>query len=375
MAKKSKTKGLLVSLGTLAVIAGGLIGWEQYLRSTDFKYMPHDVPIVVWNPEKDAELRDGGGLHESDPFELWKPRIGARIPWPPDSDEVVNAEGYRGPVRPREKPDGVVRIVTFGDSSSFGHSVPYDKTYSAQLEALLNERGIQAEVLAMGVVGSTILQGLERYKRLAREWQPDFVTIAYGAVNDHLPGPDRMPDSEKIAAGAQPGGRLLGLWLDMRKQFLVLHQIAYWMEAGDKNAMEKRRDYFMAKRKANQERKGLGRAQWEGVRRVSPDEFSTAIGTWNETVSADGAELVLIAMPRKEAAERVAPVLQSYTGSVLQSANVDGFPLVNSWQTFKDAIEAGATEKDLFVDKYHPNAHGHRLMGQELADVIATALE
>lgn len=374
MASKSKTKGLLVSFVTLAVLAGGLFGWEQYLRATDFKYLPHDVPIVVWNPQKDAELRDGEGLHVSDPFQLWKPRPGAPVPWPPDSNEVVNPAGYRGPLRPLEKPDGVVRILTFGDSSSFGHSVPYDKTYSAQLEALLRERGVQAEVLAMGVVGSTILQGLERYRRFAREWQPDFVTIAYGAVNDHLPGPDRIPDAEKIARGATPGAGLEALWLDLRKEWRVLHRIAAWMDQGDAEALAARRDYFATKKQQNQERKGVGRARWEGVRRVSPEEFETAIGTWNEAVSADGARLVLVAMPRKEMAEKVAPVLLAYTGFVLKAAKTGGLPLCNSWQRFKDEVAAGAQETELFVDKYHPSARGHRLMAEELADAIDAAL-
>jgi len=376
MAKKSKLKGLLVSLGTLVVLAGALFGWEQVLRSNDFKYMPHDVPIVVWNPEKDAELRDGEGLHESDPHELWKPRAGAPIPWPPDSDEVVNAAGYRGPLRPKEKPPGVVRILTFGDSSSFGHSVRYEDTYSAQLEELLRQRGIQAEVLAMGVVGSTILQGLERYERFAREWQPDFVTIAYGAVNDHLPGPDRMSDARKISAGAQPGGRLTALWLDLRKEWRVLHQISYWLDQRDPDAGKERLDYIRRKKQQNEERRqGIGRVQWEGVRRVDPKEFALAIGKGNDAVSEDGAQLVLVAMPRKAAAEKQAPVLRLYTGFTLQRAKSEGLPVANAWQRFKDEIERGATEKQLFVDKYHPSARGHRLMGEELADVITAALE
>ena len=373
MAKK-KLIGLGVSFGTLVLLAGGLYAWELQLRSTDFKYMPHDVPIVVWNPEKDAELRDGSGLHESDPLQLWKPRVGAAIPWPPDSAEIVNDAGYRGPLRPEEKPNGVVRILTFGDSSSFGHSVPYERSYSAQLEALLAERGVEAEVLCMGVVGSTILQGLARYEHFSRAWEPDFVTIAYGAVNDHLQGPDRMGDAEKIAAGAQPGGRLTALWLQLRKDWLVLHKIAYWMDEGDEGVLTERRNYFSKKKKQHRERKGIGQPDWEGVRRVTPDEFRAAIGDWNDAVTADGAQLVLVAMPRKEQAEVVAPILSMYTDFTRERANEDGLPLVNSWQTFKDAIAAGATEEELFVDRYHPTARGHRLMAEEMAGVIANAL-
>ncbi|HOO56953.1 MAG TPA: SGNH/GDSL hydrolase family protein [bacterium] len=51
----------------------------------------------------------------------------------------VNSLGLRGPETTMEKPSGTLRVITLGDSWTFGEGVDDDDTYSAGLEKLLNE--------------------------------------------------------------------------------------------------------------------------------------------------------------------------------------------------------------------------------------------
>ncbi|MDP3937674.1 MAG: SGNH/GDSL hydrolase family protein [Deltaproteobacteria bacterium] len=98
----------------------------------------------------------------------------------------INPDGYRGPdlLPPRE---GRVRIVTLGDSCTFGVNIPDEsQTYSRVLERLLRERGLDAEVVNAGVPGYTSFQGTLLLPELER-LRPDAITIYYG-WNDHWLG-------------------------------------------------------------------------------------------------------------------------------------------------------------------------------------------
>ena len=146
MAQLTIKKGLLLSslsiLGCLVLLAALEIG----LRAFGFEHPPENDPIAIWNRALDRDMRLGRGLHRFDVRQLWEPRPGALIPreWSGEL-ERVNAAGFRGPQRSREKPPGVLRIATLGDSSTFGYGVPYADTFSAQLETRLNAAGIKAE--------------------------------------------------------------------------------------------------------------------------------------------------------------------------------------------------------------------------------------
>lgn len=97
----------------------------------------------------------------------------------------VNSQGMRGDEFSPEKPTGRIRIISFGDSHTYGYGVGQDDTYPAQLHRLLErEFPGRYEVLNAGVNGYGTYQELVYLRRAAR-YQPDVVTIS-STYNDVL---------------------------------------------------------------------------------------------------------------------------------------------------------------------------------------------
>lgn len=78
------------------------------------------------------------------------------------------------------------RILALGDSLTAGYGLPADDGFTRQLEAALNEAGVDARVVNGGVSGDTSAGGLARADWLLAE-KPDLVIIELGA-NDALRG-------------------------------------------------------------------------------------------------------------------------------------------------------------------------------------------
>ncbi|MCJ7792497.1 MAG: SGNH/GDSL hydrolase family protein [Candidatus Marinimicrobia bacterium] len=79
-----------------------------------------------------------------------------------------------------EKPKGVFRIMTLGDSFTFGHFVNTEDNYPEQLEELLNNQlscqNIEKfEVINLGVMGYDIEYSVHRFKTRGAKYQPDLI--------------------------------------------------------------------------------------------------------------------------------------------------------------------------------------------------------
>jgi hypothetical protein len=105
-----------------------------------------------------------------------------------DSWVRINADGFRGPPRVREKPSGVFRVVVIGDSYAEAVEVPYEKTFSAVIERQLADcpalKGKRVEVLDLGVSGYGTAQELITLKKEAWAYSPDAVVMAVFLGND-----------------------------------------------------------------------------------------------------------------------------------------------------------------------------------------------
>jgi lysophospholipase L1-like esterase len=96
----------------------------------------------------------------------------------------LNAEGFRGENFREAKPEGTYRIISLGDSWTFGTSVGQYQTYPALLEAELNrlDRHKTYEVINLSVPGYSSYNGAILMKR-ALELKPDLIIIGY-AMNE-----------------------------------------------------------------------------------------------------------------------------------------------------------------------------------------------
>jgi hypothetical protein len=153
---------LLIELG-LRLLLG------NYAVTSLYEYNPRDGRCVGLKPG--AETDYTGWLFRVPPVHL-----------------AVNADGYRGPRRPRFKPFNTYRILLIGDSYAFGQAVNERDTISARLEKTLRScGGKRVEVLNFGVPGLNAEEVLDHYRRFASQWRHDLAL--YLAYKNDLDGP------------------------------------------------------------------------------------------------------------------------------------------------------------------------------------------
>lgn len=172
----------------LAVTAGLLLTLEVGSRLL----CPVDIPDPLI-----AERRsDWKHTRESDPLLFWrmKPSIER------GNTTLTNSLGLRGPEVP-EKAAGEFRILSLGESTTFGIRLPLEETYSARLERGLEARlGQSVRVINAGVPGYSLFQGVTYLRHRGLELAPDAVLIYFG-YNDHLPIAFRADRDTGIEAG------------------------------------------------------------------------------------------------------------------------------------------------------------------------------
>ena len=98
----------------------------------------------------------------------------------------VNGAGFRGPEMADRKPEGVVRIISVGGSTTFDFQVTGDeKAWPARLEHYLGQYNSKsrAEVINAGVGGYRVIDNLIRLQMELHEIHPDII-ILYHAHND-----------------------------------------------------------------------------------------------------------------------------------------------------------------------------------------------
>jgi hypothetical protein len=136
------------------------------------------------------------GLFRTDSLLFWSLRPGFARDW--EGTHVhVNAAGLRTPeVAPRRP--GELRILSLGESSSFGIGVDDDETYAAQLERLLGRRlARRVTVINAGVPAYSSFQSLLWLRHRGTALDPD-VVLFYHELNDYLPSSLRDSSNNEI---------------------------------------------------------------------------------------------------------------------------------------------------------------------------------
>jgi lysophospholipase L1-like esterase len=91
----------------------------------------------------------------------------------------INSHGTRGPEFQTEKPADTIRILSLGDSRTFGWGLSDEETYSRRLEQLLRERsGKAVEVINAGVNAWSYPQMQVYFRDEGVRFRPDFVIVA-----------------------------------------------------------------------------------------------------------------------------------------------------------------------------------------------------
>jgi lysophospholipase L1-like esterase len=110
-------------------------------------------------------------------------------PLRPSKRASINSLGFRGPEFEVPKKAGLFRIVTIGDSATYGYFMPAELNYSRRLEEKLRMRndGRNYEVINGGVIGFTLTKMLDRLNKKVAPLQPDLVFLLTGGNDWRLP--------------------------------------------------------------------------------------------------------------------------------------------------------------------------------------------
>lgn len=299
--------------------------------------------------------------YRPDPVSLWK--IHAAYTSDDGSDDFpINSQGLVNSELSLEKPEGVVRIFSLGDSRTLGGAGTLPpQTYPRVLEGELRRanEGVEIEVIQGALSGYSSYQGLLLFKNVGLKYEPDIVTVALG-YQDKEPAwaadQDHMSDSYALSIAR---GLLYksNLFLVIRKNLL--------------NLVKYKRNKLDATRQVN---------------RVRLEDFEENMSSIIELARAADCLVVFIEMPNNPYDSRLASLeTQKYRAALRQiaerhakSGDVHHLDLYDFfWPDHPDdGQETGAVgsapdlerkSRKLFADDCHMRAVGHQAVARHLA--------
>lgn len=173
----------------LAIAMAALLGLEGVARvlipdSNQRFSQINQIVVFLGTQESDLMLD-----YDSDRFWKLKPDISINDPqnvfW---QGTVSNSLGFRSPEFSLERTPGSLRVVCFGDSSTFGIGSKMQDTWPSQLRTIIQEdyrfTAVEnVEVINAGVPGYSSYQGLQHMRQEIDRLKPDLVMASY-ANND-----------------------------------------------------------------------------------------------------------------------------------------------------------------------------------------------
>ena len=92
----------------------------------------------------------------------------------------TNSKGFRNKQEFQYiKPDGVIRVLSLGDSQTEGFEVRQEHTFSSVIQSKLNEHGFNAEVINTGVSGFSNAEELVLLENEGIKYHPDYVVLGF----------------------------------------------------------------------------------------------------------------------------------------------------------------------------------------------------
>jgi len=272
----------------------------------------------------------------------------------------VNSHGTRGPEFSENKPANTIRILSLGDSRTFGWGLADGETYSRRLEQLLGESGKgnaalrtpqRVEVINAGVNAWSYSQMLVFYRDFAAQWKPDLVI--FGEANLWTQFSEK--NSPEFARKFMNRVRLK----NFLRRFALYHFV---VEVKLREFYTRYRTRFIP---VDPQRDALFKDQQQS----DPDAvFRSAIEGLCQTARSNGAKATLIFLPTLDELQSTnwSTVL---TNKLAVSAKL-GVPLVD----LTPDLKAGGKALYLEGDPVHLNAAGNALVAQRLFETMTNQL-
>ncbi len=252
---------------------------------------------------------------------------------------AINSKGLRDHEYDYAVPPGVTRILVLGDSVTFGWGVPLDETYPKVLERLLNDGAATGkfQVLNGGVGNYTTSRIIGLYDYELHKYDPSVVIFAF-----YLNNANDTPDS---------GLRFL---FDTPLEFPVF----LWSRLQGVTA-----------------RAGLSESFDDFYRRLySPNDpsflrFRDNLSQFLARLREAGKTVIVVSVPDGRDLQRPTYRFQFVTDQVAAIAAASQVKFVDLFPALQGMAPGDVMNSP---EDRHPNAEGHRRMGQALYDALRT---
>ncbi len=341
----------LVGLILLAELGCWLAGWDR--------------------PSVTVPLIDGSQtqLHTSDDELFWKllPNLdtvngGVRI--------RTNSLGLRDTeIQPKQPEE--FRILSLGESTTFGHGVENNQTYSALLQDKLGEAEFDRpiRVINAGVSGYTSFQSLQFLKQSSAGLRPDLV-LFYHEINDFLPSSLRANDFMSSVPRSGSATDEAGLMCTDRQYYRSRKRsVHHGMMAI--SAIYRSINYFVSRSAiaAFQSQNGqrmiwpnvmtpAGLRQLELPSRVSAEERREIMDELLDYCHRNEIQLVMIHPAYRDS--------KRHECDLTHSCQQNSVPMFEAF----DSLHGGGHDDELYLDSAHPNPEGHRRVARDLAQFL-----
>jgi lysophospholipase L1-like esterase len=266
----------------------------------------------------------------------------------------INSHGTRGPEFNPAKPPRTYRVLSLGDSRTFGWGLTDEETYSRRLEQLLKSRIGQnqtVEVINAGVNAWSYPQMLVFYRDFAAAWQPDCVILAEANLWTQF-SEKNSPDFVKSF-----------LWRVRLKNFLRRFAIYHFVvEVQLRSFYEKNRSKFIP---VDPQQDPLFKEQQQS----DPDAvFRTAIEGVCTTARSNQAQVLLVFIPTGENFQ----ITNESRGLTIKRTVAEklGVPLVD----LTPAIAPEGKALYLDADPVHLNARGNEITANRIFETLTNRL-
>ena len=375
---RNALSGLALGAGSLVIFFGLLELYAQRANS--------EIPERLSR----SDALGMAQLEQRDPELFWRYRPNQDFRWH-EIDVTTNDFGLRDRPRTREKPPGVFRILSLGESTTFGDRLEATENYSYLLEQTLNADqtlGRPVEVWNCGVCSYTTYQSVKWLERDGLSFQPDMVLL-YHEMNDFLPTYHRSGDGQALGLGrtdrelASMSRRLGPLilllekshfyrWLRIRVLLAASRAMTPLLEKQTRVHLESGSPEYDAALKLRMPWKSVPAVDsnvWpeplpymensNPLCRVPDPDRLALLSELVQLLRARGVDLVLI-----HPAYRLS---RPHRCLLTELAVREGIPLVD---TERILFEARLPRSETFFDIFHPKGFVHRRLAEELARVV-----
>ena len=298
-------------------------------------------------------------IYQPDPQVIWRLKPDQNCHTKIDHKPVrINHHGTRGAEFADTKPVGTFRILSIGDSRTFGWGLTDDETYSALLAKRWQEKnptGKKIEVINCGVNAWSYPQMSVFFREYALRWQPDLVILAEANLWT------QFSDKADPAFISQMMNRVR--LKNFLRRFALYH---YVVEVQLQEFYSKQRSKFIP---VDPKQDALFKEQQQ----KDPDAvFRNAIEQLCAVALSNRVQPVLVYIPTQTAL--LTPTTNSFT-EVLRVKKALGQKLNVPLLDLTPDLQARANELYLDADPVHLNATGNEIIGQRLFEVVSPLLK